>query len=91
LDSKKYHVVYTKQSLKQLKKMDKFIARMIKDWLTKHLDDCENPRIWGKPLSANRSDQWRYRIGDYRVLSIIEDDVVTVHVIEIGHRSDIYG
>lgn len=35
-------------------------------------------------------DLYRIRQGDYRVVYSIEDDVLTVHVIRIGHRRDVY-
>ena len=40
--------------------------------------------------TANRSGQWRYRIGDYGLLADIQDNKLTIIVIEIGHRSKIY-
>ena len=62
----KYQVEYLPQVYKTLEKMDRFTKRIIVDWIEKNLVDCENPRLYGKPLSANRAGQWRYRIGDYR-------------------------
>lgn len=44
-----------------------------------------NPRSFGKPLVANHKGKWRYRIGDYRLLCLIEDDKVIITDIEIGH------
>ena len=46
---------------------------MLKAWIDKNLVDCADPRAHGKGLTANRSGQWRYRIGDYRLLCLIED------------------
>ena len=71
----KYQVEYLPQVYKTLEKMDRFTKRIIVDWIEKNLVDCENPRLYGKPLSANRAGQWRYRIGDYRVIAKIEDDI----------------
>ena len=48
--------------------MGRVNAARILDWMDKHIDGCEDPRVTGKGLTANRSGQWRYRIGDYRVL-----------------------
>ena len=86
----KYRVEFTKEALKQLKKLDPSIAALIIGWLRKNIDNCDNPRVHGKALSSNRKGQWRYRVGDYRILAEIEDDKVRVLVISIGHRSDIY-
>ena len=86
----KYKVEYLPQVFKTLEKMDKFTKRIIIEWIEKHLVDCENPRIYGKPLSANRVGQWRYRVGDYRIIAKIEDDKLIILVIAIGHRREIY-
>lgn len=85
-----YHVEFTKNALKQLKKMDKSSASLILGWIRKNIEGCDNPRIHGKGLTANRSGQWRYRVGDYRIITEIEDDKVIVLVLNVGHRRDIY-
>lgn len=84
-----YRVEYTKAALKQLKKMDRFDARLITSWIGKNLEGCDNPRARGKGLSANRSAEWRYRVGVYRILCTIEDDVLVVEVFSVGHRSSV--
>ncbi len=86
----KYHVEFAKSALKQLKKMDKAEAALIIGWIRKNLENCDNPRVHGKGLTANRSGQWRYRVGDYRIIAEILDDKVVILVLNIGHRRDIY-
>lgn len=86
----RYRVEFTKKSLKQLKKMDKQTSAMILGWIRKNLDDCINPRLFGKSLTANLSEKWRYRIGNYRLISKIEDQRIVILILEIGHRRDIY-
>ena len=85
-----YHVEFTKNALKQLKKMDRSQAALILGWIRKNLEGCENPRIHGKALLGNHSGQWQYRVGDYRIISEINDNKIIVLVLNIGHRSDIY-
>ena len=85
-----YLVEFTKNALKQLKKMDKSSASLILGWIRKNIEGCDNPRVHGKGLTANRSGQWRYRVGDYRIITEIEDDKVIVLVLNVGHRRDIY-
>ncbi|MDO4537162.1 MAG: type II toxin-antitoxin system RelE/ParE family toxin [Coriobacteriales bacterium] len=85
-----YRVQYSKAALKQLKKMDRFDARLIVSWIGEHLEGCENPRIYGKGLTANRSGEWRYRVGNYRILCVIEDDLLVIEVFSIGHRKNVY-
>ncbi|WP_034450659.1 type II toxin-antitoxin system RelE family toxin [Butyrivibrio sp. AE2032] len=86
----RYHVEFAKAALKDLKKMDPPVAALIIGWLRKNIENCDNPRIHGKALSADLKGQWRYRVGDYRILAQIEDDKVRVLVICIGHPRDIY-
>ena len=86
----RYHVEFTKDALKQLKKMDKQSASLILGWIRKNLENCENPRIHGKGLTATRSGQWRYRVGDYRIIAEIWDTKILILVLNIGHRREIY-
>lgn len=85
-----YQVRFSKNALKQLKKLDKSVSSLILGWIRKNLEGCNNPRIHGKAIVANKSGQWRYRIGDYRILAEINDDVIVILVVNIGHRRDIY-
>lgn len=76
--------------MKQLEKMDKHTRKLVYAWIDKNLQGCENPRQHGKSLVGNKKGQWRYRIGNYRIISEIQDENVIILVIEIGHRRDIY-
>lgn len=86
----RYTVRFTERAVKQLHKLDKQRFIIITNWIAKNLENCENPRQHGKALVANRSGQWRYRIGDYRLITKIEDNTVTVLVLEVGHRKNVY-
>ena len=88
---KRYALVYSKEALKDLKKLNNSVSRVIYSWLKKNIDGCSDPRIHGKGLTANRSGQWRYRVGNYRIICKIEDDKVIVLDLTIGHRSTVYG
>ena len=85
-----FRVEFTESARKELYKLDKYTQKIILLWLKKNLDGCEDPRIHGKALSADRAGQWRYRIGDYRVIAKIEDDKLIILVITIGHRREVY-
>ena len=86
----KYTVVFSKEALKDLKKLDKHTAALIIGWVRKNLEGCENPRAHGRGLTANLSGKWRYRVGDYRLLADIQDDKVVIMMLRVGHRSEIY-
>ena len=85
-----YHVETTARFGKEFKKLDKYTQQMIKSWIGKNLQNCENPRAHGKGLTANKSGQWRYRIGDYRLLCLIQDQELIILALTVGHRRDIY-
>ncbi len=85
-----FKIVFSEKALQQIKKLDKHTASLITGWLRKNIEDCSNPRQHGKGLTANRRGQWRYRIGDYRVITEIQDDKIIVLVLEVGHRRNIY-
>ena len=86
----KYHVEFSKTARKQIQKIDRAQASLILGWIHKNLEGCKDPRIHGKGLTANRSGQWRYRIGDYRIIAEIFDDKVLILIVNVGHRRDVY-
>lgn len=85
-----YEVVFSEKAKKEIKKLDKSTATFITAWVRKNLYDCENPRLRGKGLTANRSGQWRYRIGDYRIIANIYDETSIILILTISHRREVY-
>lgn len=85
-----YSIETTARFNKEFKKLDKYTQRMIKGWIEKNLVGEKNPRRHGKGLTANRSGQWRYRIGDYRLLCHIDDGKLIILALSVGHRREIY-
>lgn len=85
-----YAVEYTAQAVRELKKLDKPTRALLFGWIEKNLVDCENPRLHGKALTANRSGQWRYRVGDYRLIAEIVDKKILILILSVGHRREVY-
>lgn len=85
-----YHVELTSAAIRQLRKMDRFDAKLILNWIERNLEGCSDPRAHGKGLTSNRSDEWRYRVGNYRILALIKDDRLVIEVFTVGHRRDVY-
>lgn len=85
-----YKVEYSQEARKQLKKLDKQIANTLLSWVDSRLVNSENPRLWGKALTGSHNEKWRYRVGDYRILCVIKDSIVTIEVVSIGHRKEVY-
>ena len=85
-----YKVILTDKAIKALSKLDKSNSRMIFAWIRKNLEDCEDPRAHGKPLVGNHAGQWRYRVGDYRLIAEIVDKEIIIYIANVGHRKNIY-
>jgi mRNA interferase RelE/StbE len=81
---------YTQTARKQLTKLDKPVARRILDFMDERVAEQEDPRTLGKALTGPLGTLWRYRVGDYRVICEIQHSAVTVLVIRIGHRGEVY-
>jgi len=82
-------VEYSSIALKQLKKMDRQTAALIISYIEKKLVNCTEPRRFGKGLQGKLKDKWRYRVGNYRIPAKIEDDRITIMILEVGHRRSI--
>ncbi|MEI0749779.1 type II toxin-antitoxin system RelE/ParE family toxin [Brachyspira pulli] len=82
-------VSITRTAKKSLEKLDRNIQKRILDFLS-DLETLEKPRVKGKSLKGELKEYWRYRVGDYRILSKIIDNELIILVIDIGHRKDIY-
>jgi len=81
---------FSEVALKQLKKLDKSMAKRIIDYLDKRISTAKNPKQQGKALAYNKAGLWRYRVGDYRIICQINDETITILVLQIGHRKEIY-
>lgn len=84
-------IEYADTALKQLKKMDRQIARSIFGYLDQRIAILENPRELGKKLVGPQyGAYWRYRLGDVRIICDIKNQKLIILVIEVGHRKEIY-
>ena len=86
----KYSVEVTPRFEKEFRNLDRYTMKMIKAWISKNLVDCADPRVHGKELVGDGKGQWRYRIGDYRLICRIEDDRLVILALSIGHRREVY-
>jgi mRNA interferase RelE/StbE len=83
-------IAFTKKADTSLDKITTRDAERIVAFLKDRVSQSTNPRDLGAALSGDGANHWRYRVGDYRIICKIEDEIVTVVEIEIGHRQAIY-
>jgi mRNA interferase RelE/StbE len=76
---------------KELDKLDPQEAKRILRFLFERVAHLENPRSIGEALKGSRfKTLWKYRVGDYRLISSLEDNVARVLVVKIGDRKEVY-
>jgi mRNA interferase RelE/StbE len=85
-----YEVKFSDNARKDIKIIDRYQAKIITAWLKKNLQGCDNPRLHGKPLIGDKKGYWRYRVGDYRIIADILDDIIRIEIIRAGHRRNVY-
>jgi mRNA interferase RelE/StbE len=85
-----WKIDYTDTALKQLRGLDKPVARRILDYLDGRVAGSGDPRSAGKALTGPLGGLWRYRVGDYRVVCDIQEGVMRVLVVQIGNRRELY-
>ena len=85
-----YQVKFSAKAKKELQKLDKHTSKLILAWVRKNLEGTDNPWQHGKELSANKSGQWRYRVGQYRLIAEIQENQMIILCIAVGHRKNIY-
>lgn len=83
-------VEWDERARKEFRKLDKQFQKDILKYLRERIAVNFDPRRFGKPLSYDKYGLWRYRIQNARVVCRIEDDSLTVLVIKIGYRKEVY-
>lgn len=76
---------------KNLRQLDPPDVRRVLRFLDEPVARAADPRLLDQGLKGSELGQfWRYRVGDYRIIAAIDDQRVTVLVVRIGHRGDVY-
>ena len=76
---------------KDLAKLDKQLARRITAFLRERVAVLDDPRSIGEALRGSKLGEfWKYRVGDYRIISHIEDGALRILVVKIGNRGEVY-
>jgi len=86
----KYAVEFSKEALKNIKRLDRGVASILFAWINKNLNGTDNPRIHGKALITEFGGLWCYRVGDHRLIAEIQDEKVLIVILEAGHRNELY-
>ena len=85
-----WRVEFDRDAARDLRKLDTTTQRQILSYLRERIATADDPRRFGHALSHDLKGLWRYRVGDFRIVSSIEDDRFIVLVVTVGHRRHVY-
>ena len=82
-----YSIEFSRTARKQLGKLPRGTGQRIADGIETLAD---NPLPPGVKKLTDKDDLYRIRIGDYRVIYQINESMLLILIVKIGHRGDIY-
>jgi len=86
-----WNVRFDKAASKDLEKLDPQISKRVLNFLFERVSKLENPRDIGEALKGQKfGNLWKYRVGDYRVITDIRSKELVIMVIRVGHRKEVY-
>ena len=86
-----WRVELDRAAVRDLGKLDRQVARRILAFLHGRVATLEDPRSIGEALKGSKLGEfWKYRVGDYRIIALVEDDALRVLVVRIGSRGKVY-
>ena len=84
-----WEVKYSTYAKKQMDKLDNSARTLIENFILR-LQSYSNPRSVGKALHGEYAGLWRYSVSKYRIICSIQDKVMTIEILKIGHRKEVY-
>ncbi len=86
-----WRIEFDEAAMRDLAKLDKPVARRITKFLFERIAPLDDPRSIGDALKGSKLGEfWKYRVGDYRIISRIEDGALRILVVRIGNRREVY-
>ena len=86
-----WQIEFTPEANKALVGLGSNAAKQIARFMRQRVSNLDDPRSIGEPMKGSRfAGLWRYRSGDYRILCEIRDEKITILVVSLGHRREVY-
>lgn len=83
-------IEYDPRAIDDLNRLDRPTKRAIVEYLEARIASATDPRSFGTAQRHSLGGLWRYRVRDYRIICEIKNDILTVLVVGVGHRRDVY-
>ncbi len=87
---KKWTFEFSRKAQKQFEKLDRPTKIRIRDYIQKLVESDQNPKTQAKPLVGELNGFYRFRVGDYRLICLMQDECLTILAVHIAHRRDVY-
>jgi mRNA interferase RelE/StbE len=86
-----WKVEFDPAAVRELDKLDPQMTRRILTFLHGRVAVLDDPRSIGEALKGSKFGEfWKYRVGDYRIISHIEDGALRILIVRIGNRREVY-
>jgi mRNA interferase RelE/StbE len=85
-----WRIEFVPAAAKEIKKLGKVEAARILATIENRIAALDDPRSVGSALTGELGGLWRWRIGDYRVIARIEDERITILIVRVAHRREVY-
>lgn len=86
-----WQIEFEDAAFKELANLDKPVAKRILAFLRERVAVLDDPRSIGEALKGSKLGEfWKYRVGDYRIITNIEDGVMRILVLKVGNRREVY-
>lgn len=82
-----YRIELLPSAVRDLARLDKTNQQRVGRKIS---DLADNPRPSGSKKLRDQGNRWRLRIGDFRVVYDIRDELILILILKIGHRRDVY-
>jgi mRNA interferase RelE/StbE len=83
-------IEFEQDAIRQLNRLDKTVRRRVLQFLNFRVAASDDPRQLGKALHGELTGLWRYRVGDYRLICLLEDERRVIVLVRVEHRRDVY-
>jgi mRNA interferase RelE/StbE len=83
-----WEIKFNPKAEKEFNRLDRVVQVRVMRYLNERA--VLNPKGYGDPLTGNFKGLWRYRVGDYRIIVDIRENLLVIAVVRVAKRSDVY-
>lgn len=86
-----WRIEFASAAERELAGLDRQVAKRILAFLEGRVAKSDDPRRLGAALRGRAlGGFWKYRVGDYRIIASLDDGVMLILVLSVGHRREVY-